>query len=488
MEVRTNEVVLTESQKNCVRFKPKGSLLIRGIPGSGKTTILLERARFLCEKEMASDNPGVLFLTYSRSLASYVRQLSLKTGEEPVSVSTFHQWGIQLLRSLYPGLKFVEDKEEVVRHAFNTVKKYDKEVVFPKFEENKSDGRKINQMLVKFLSEEISWIKGQGIETEEEYLNVKRSGRGNRIHVTMDHRKSIFKVFIKYNELLKNLYRCIDYDDAAILLDKHRNDFDEDMLPKHILIDEAQDLTPLQLKVLRDFAQESLTIGADKGQQIYRRNFSWKSLGIDVTGRRSKFLNETFRSTVEIIRLANSLQIHDKKLMKDEEYVVPVLPQFHGPIPMVYKPENRSVEVEIILSEIKKILNKNPDHTIGLIGYSDNYFNKFIEAMDEAGISWIKVKDRENEANLLSPGVKLVTFYSSKGLEFDHVMITGVKEGNLPSKHIQPGEDEEDFIALERRKFYVAMTRARISLIISAPKPVSRFVDELDETLYELKS
>src|SRR5690606_237011 len=172
----------------------------------------------------------------------------------------------------------------------------------------------------------------------------------------------------------------------------------------------------------------------------------------------------------------------------DEEYVVPVLPKFHGPVPVIYKPENRSIEVEIILNEIKKILTKNPDHTIGLIGYSDNYFNKFIKVMNEMQIPWIKVKDRENEANLLSPGVKLVTFYSSKGLEFDHVVITGVKEGNLPSKHIQPGEDEEDFIALERRKFYVAMTRARISLIISAPKPVSRFVDELDKTLYELKS
>src|SRR5690606_25314592 len=213
-------------------------------------------------QETEPDKARVLFLTYSRSLANYVRQLSLKTGEEPVSVSTFHQWGSQLLRSLYPGLRFVEDKEGVVRHALNTVKKYNKGVVFPKFGENETDERRVNQMLVKFLSEEISWIKGQGIETEEEYLKVKRSGRGNRIPISIDHRKSVFKVLIKYNELLRNHYRCIDYDDVAILLDKHKNDFDESLLPKHILIDEAQDLTPLQLKVLRNFAQKSLTIGA----------------------------------------------------------------------------------------------------------------------------------------------------------------------------------------------------------------------------------
>ncbi len=62
------------------------------------------------------------------------------------------------------------------------------------------------------------------------------------------------------------------------------------------------------------------------------------------------------------------------------------------------------------------------------------------------------------------PGVTLITLHSTKGLEFDHVFLTGMEEGICPhSRSIS----EEKGIEEERRLVYVGMTRARQSLTLT---------------------
>jgi DNA helicase II / ATP-dependent DNA helicase PcrA len=62
------------------------------------------------------------------------------------------------------------------------------------------------------------------------------------------------------------------------------------------------------------------------------------------------------------------------------------------------------------------------------------------------------------------PGVTLITLHSTKGLEFDHVFLTGMEEGICPhSRSVQ----EEKGIEEERRLVYVGMTRAKTSLTLT---------------------
>jgi DNA helicase-2/ATP-dependent DNA helicase PcrA len=62
------------------------------------------------------------------------------------------------------------------------------------------------------------------------------------------------------------------------------------------------------------------------------------------------------------------------------------------------------------------------------------------------------------------PGVTLITLHSTKGLEFDHVFLTGMEEGICPhSRSI----NEDKGIEEERRLVYVGMTRARKSLTLT---------------------
>ncbi|MFJ5762791.1 3'-5' exonuclease [Neobacillus sp. NPDC093182] len=476
MAPKNKKLTITDIQKKCIEFQPKGSLLVNGIPGSGKTTILIERARYL-QKKMEKK---ILLLAYNRSMTSYLKQLATKSDIDDLAVDTFHSWGINILRSInyrctYPLSS--EDKYEKVRFARNIVRKQNAtDFILPKFDSDRSE--------ISFLTQEIDWMKGLNINTLEKYLATSRFGRGSDIRVTKKHKIWIFEVFSKYNAILfKN--RLIDFHDVAIVLFEKANIIPKELLPDHILIDEAQDLSAMQLMVLAQFAQKSLTIGADKGQQIYKNRFSWKTLGIDIRGTRTKVLGQTFRSTKEIIQLANSFQQQDELLVKDEEYIEPTLPKRSGPKPTVMLCKTYGEEIKRVIEKVKKIRANDKAATIGLICVKNEKINAFVEAMEEQGIPNVIVN--EQGADLLSPGVKLTTYFSAKGLEFDHVFVTNLRKNAMPNLRVYSGEDEKDVLSTERKKFYVAMTRAKLSLTITAVNPYSEFIGNLDKSLYVIE-
>ena len=88
-----------------------------------------------------------------------------------------------------------------------------------------------------------------------------------------------------------------------------------------------------------------------------------------------------------------------------------------------------------------------------------NTFSDWFVHMEEYKEELIEARKKSNEDDI---GVRLMTFHSSKGLEFDIVYIIDVNEGSVPYKKAK-GVDE---IEEERRMFYVAMTRARHKLFI----------------------
>ncbi len=81
--------------------------------------------------------------------------------------------------------------------------------------------------------------------------------------------------------------------------------------------------------------------------------------------------------------------------------------------------------------------------------------------------------ERESGPKVTEPGVSLLTLHASKGLEFPSVWMVGCEEGNIPSPKSELPE--------ERRLFYVGMTRAKSTLVISTSAEageVTRFITE----------
>lgn len=476
-------IELTDQQRQCIKFEPDGDLLIQGIPGSGKSTILLARAQFLKEK-YPSDT--ILILTFSRALSNYVRQLSEKQNSFPLVAKTFHQWGQKLLEETdYPHTRLImgDQRKDAIRFAKNIVNKAQNyNASLPTL--NKESER----ALLDFLSDEIEWIKGHGICSREEYIAIKRTGRGQDIKVSKEHRETIYTILEKYNELLFNHYKHqgIDGDDLASIIINKVNQIPDHLRPDHILVDEAQDLHTMQLKAIKSIANKSLTIAADKGQQIFRRTFTWKSAGITIIGNRSQLLKQTFRSTKQIIRLANDFQSHDKYYLKDKDFTIANEPHVTGKVPELCICNDAQSEQDQILEHVKTIRSSYPEDTIGIIAQSHGSLDKIKEILDEKGVPVFRIK--EDNADILSPGVKLITFQSSKGLEFDHVIVTDLKKGKLPFSPIPEGEEEESFISRERKKFYVAMTRAKKTLLLVSSKNKSPFINDLDPSYYTFKN
>ncbi len=88
---------------------------------------------------------------------------------------------------------------------------------------------------------------------------------------------------------------------------------------------------------------------------------------------------------------------------------------------------------------------------------------------------------------MAKPGVKVVTAYGAKGLEFNCVIIPMFAEGYFPFKHVTDDPEEmADFIVKMRNLVYVSMTRAKNLLTITYwGKGGSRFLQELNPLLYE---
>jgi DNA helicase II / ATP-dependent DNA helicase PcrA len=112
--------------------------------------------------------------------------------------------------------------------------------------------------------------------------------------------------------------------------------------------------------------------------------------------------------------------------------------------------------------------------------------------MDVALLTEIDQNTGEEETNY----VTLMTIHSSKGLEFGHVFLVGLEENLFPSQMVLQSRTE---LEEERRLFYVAVTRAKISCTLSyatsrfvfgslTTSEPSRFINEIKQEYLQFES
>ena len=92
------KMIVTKVQNDAINFEAE-HVLIKGAPGSGKTTVLLYKLMKL--KKMDS-NAKILMITYNKTLTKYVKDFFESKGEamENVTISTFHSWAWQVLKKI----------------------------------------------------------------------------------------------------------------------------------------------------------------------------------------------------------------------------------------------------------------------------------------------------------------------------------------------------------------------------------------------------
>lgn len=464
---------MTKEQMECVNFN-SGDLLVSGVAGSGKSYVILKRAAKLYRDY--GNTKSIKIFTYTNSLVHYTDELiSEGLGTDSVEVSTVDKYCFDLYKKLSGKYFRAISSSERAKIAEETITEYARK---------SAKDHRFFKVAVEYWIEEFGWIREKCIKTKKQYFEADRKGRGTQVKVYASDKEVIWGMYLLYMEKLR-LNRKMDWPDLYVYLNDNLHRIPRAYKIDYILVDEAQDMTLGKLKVLGALRNESLTIAADVAQKIYKTSFTWKETGIDISGRSSKKLNKSFRSTKQIVTLAEDVMaINRVKSNLRDEYTEAVMPEKEGLLPTLFRCKSVSEE-QILLTKLLKGLTEDNARTIGIITRNDKDNSKMSNFLNSAGID-NQIIDKKKEWTLLEGGVKIVTAHSSKGLEFDDVIIYNFNDSKYPiiPRHIENDQIDEH-VSIERSILYVAMTRARETLtLICIKASASRFISEFKKEHY----
>ena len=257
----------------------------------------------------------------------------------------------------------------------------------------------------------------------------------------------------------------------------------------HILIDESQDLTKVQLEFIKELYNEksysSITFVADIAQSIYpqawlTKNRSFASIGFDMKGK-STSLSKNYRTTTQIAQAAYSLIEGDEEIIEDDNFVKPSLIDKQGVYPVCKIFKNKNEEADFITKTISKELLKEYElKDIAIIARKKDQLTEMRKYLDKANIPSTMFESKD-EFDFNNDSIKLVTMHSIKGLEFKVVIIIGLNGKIMPLNSIANEFDDEDVIeSRDRKLLYVGMTRATELLFITSDGKPSKFIGDIN--------
>ena len=278
-------VFLHPSQAALVKRNFNGPARVLGGAGTGKTVVAMHRARHLAANVFSSGTDRILFTTYTRNLAQNIRtNLENLCGKEieRIEVVHLHSWAAGFL--LTQGIRLViadhDDLSRCWQKAFSAV----------------GMGDWTRQFIVEEWEEV---VQAQGITEQGDYLRALRAGR--RTQLTRPQRAVLWEIFDEYRRNLAALGKAEWTDlvrETRLYLANNKT-----ALPyRAIIVDEAQDMHPEELRLIRQMAPEGpndLFLVGDAHQRIYARPVVLSRCGIQVRGRSSK-LRINYRTTEEI--------------------------------------------------------------------------------------------------------------------------------------------------------------------------------------------
>lgn len=291
-------MVFSEEQKAAIYYKDGPALVLAG-PGSGKTTVIVNRIISLIKEHSVSPS-SILVITFTKAAAKSMRQRFLSlTGESYVSVTfgTFHAVFFSMLRHAY-------------NYSAGSIIKADIQYNYIR---NAAMGFELeypdeNEMVTGIISE-ISRVKSNRLCIDT-YEAVSCPAATFRL------------IYKKYENMLISR-RMIDYDDMIIMcyeLLSKRADYRKAWQDKYkyILVDEFQDINKAQYDTIKLIAgkQANLFVVGDDDQSIYAFRGSKPDimLGLSTEYRDivQMYLNTNYRCSSEIVAGARSLIEYNK--------------------------------------------------------------------------------------------------------------------------------------------------------------------------------
>lgn len=460
-------VFLHPSQSALVSRSFSGPARVAGSAGTGKTVVAIHRAARLAA---CVDRNRVLLTTFSEPLAaSLERKVKVLVGNAGVVVPRI---------TVAPFIGIARDLYQLV-HGRNTQIAGDELINSLLTKAAAAEpGPPINERFL--LSEWTHVVDAWQIKTAEAYADVPRLGRKNRMG--KKQRDRLWPVFTRTLQELSARGFVTEAGLFQAMADHFAGRADKPF--DHIVVDEAQDLGVPELRFLVSIAPaapDALFFAGDLGQRIFQQPFSWKALGVNVTGR-SATLKVNYRTSHQIRETADRL-LPGAVVDADgrDEVRKGTVSVFNGPVPLVVTAADAAAEQIAVAKFIQAALADGilPDE-IGVFVRTREMIGRAREAVKASGRDASEITlHKEGATNSVRIGI----MHLAKGLEFKAVAVMACDDNILPLKaRIEAVADEtelDDVFDTERQLFYVACTRARDRLLVSGVKPGSQFMGDL---------
>lgn len=346
-------VFLHPSQRALVERSFSGPARVAGSAGTGKTIVAIHRAvRLARENPVAKILLASFSLPLAEAMAKKVLVLAPETGGIVARITTTSFRGIvEQMYQLEHGVRPRIASDAILRERLHTA----------------AAATGLKGFSERFLlSEWSNVVDAWGLSSPEAYSTVERMGRKSRLGP--NQRARLWPVFAAVQEALVTerytTWANVFIGLAKALEGRSTKTFD------HVIIDEAQDLAPAELRFFAALAPagpNGLFLSGDIGQRIFQHPYSWTSLGVDVRGR-SHTLKVCYRTSQQIRRAADLLLptvLRDRDGIEDERRGI--ISVFDGPPPEVMTFPTVAAEAEAVRAAVATWLGEGiAAHEIGL--------------------------------------------------------------------------------------------------------------------------
>ena len=455
---------LHSSQARIVRHDANGPSRVRGGPGTGKTVAALHRARHLVASGLADRVLLTTFVSVLPSVWGALLQRFAPDDAQRISARTVDSLVYAIVAGEDGEPTFVSDDEE---------RKLREELA-----------RKITGLLdavggpAELGTEFDTVLAGRGVETLDDYLQVDRPGRGRALSATT--RAVVWEAWELYRDALaragRSSWPVLRCRALELALEGHGPRFDA------IVVDEAQDLTEVQVRLLMALdtrpGHENLMFVGDGQQSIYPGGFTLRSVGLDVRGR-SFLLRTNWRNTQAIADAAEAV-IGDLPFGDMDEATGPrptaetPVPRRRGELPELHIVGSDDHGDQVLGQLLAEALQTLAPTDVAVLGRTKKAWQRGQRALRDLGVPTVVITQLAREADGAPSAVRVGTFEGSKGLEFKLVVLVGYRKGawSVQPFWLKDPEDRAAWWDTERRKLFVAMTRARDRLALVAWEPL----------------
>ena len=456
-DYESSVIKLTSEQQDVLQqINMNKDFLVKGSAGTGKSLVLLktlEKAINTLKSELDFDSVENHFrlLTYTKSLVKYNQYVTKILGADVPegTITTADSFLVSMLKRFFPE-KIITYKFENSFESLFECEKFTPSEVFTE-------------------CQEFIWAN---CISKKDYVEKVCDRTGMKKPIKKEERLILWETLENAEKKLEEqkmwprnyaAKKIIEAIEQAI-----KNE-ETDFYAEYSFVDEAQDLPPVILALIKKSTKRGVFLAGDNDQSIYRKGFNWNLSGIDIRGK-TKILKTNFRNTNQIHEFAENYRKKFKNMDKTTE------PLSFRPGPPVEISTGKDIDdlINQIVQQVKMLLNalNYDEENICIIANQKQKLGKIQNHLEkELGVKSFEISDEKFDFSE-TKGIRLCNMQNCKGLDFPVVLF--LADHRIHGMEEKSTFDSETYYEQQYNMVYVCLTRAMEMLHVFTV-PTSKF-------------